>query len=128
MKLPAFLTAALAVAGLILPFGAAQAAGNPVRITQCFIIEPKPFSKMSGGTQIDYINESPKVARSITFAVGYRNAEHNFLRRVTDEGTFVPGSEIKHHFSLYNDVVYGGKKVQSCSAVSAIYFDGTRWH
>lgn len=104
-----------------------KAASNPIRIVQCFITEPKPLSKKAGGTQIDYINNGSKTAKHITFGVGYRNSESRFYRKVTDDGSFEPGSEIKHHFGLYNDVTYGGKQTTSCSALSVKWSDGTTW-
>lgn len=100
---------------------------NPITITQCFIVQPKPLSKTAGGTQIDYVNNGPKTATNVIFAVGYRNAQEHFLRKVTDVGSFAPGQPVQHHFSLYNDVTYAGTKPASCSAVSVTYADGTHW-
>lgn len=100
---------------------------NPITISQCFVVQPKPLSKTAGGTQIDYVNTGPKTATTVIFAVGYRNAQEHFLRKVTDVGSFAPGQPVQHHFSLYNDVTYAGKKTASCSAVSVTYADGTRW-
>ena len=105
----------------------AMAASNPISIQQCFVTTPKPLSKKAGGTQIKYVNNGSKTATHITFAVGYRNAESNFLRKVTDDGEFVPGHVIDHHFNLYQDVTYAGKKVESCSAVSVTWADGKKW-
>lgn len=100
---------------------------NPITISQCFITQPKPLSKTAGGTQIDYVNNGPKTATTIIFAVGYRNAQEHFLRKVTDVGNFAPGNPVQHHFSLYNDVTYAGTKPTSCSAVVVTWSDGTRW-
>jgi hypothetical protein len=108
--------------------GLAQAQGhNPISITQCFITEPKPMSKKAGGTQIDYVNTSMKTASKVIFAVGYRNAQEHFLRKVTDIGSFGPGQPVAHHFSLYNDVTYAGKQPASCSAISVTFADGSSW-
>ena len=63
----------------------------------------------------------------VTFAVGYRNAQSNFLRKVTDTGTFTPGTPVAHHFDLYNDVTYSGKQVHGCSAVAVKFADGSKW-
>ena len=104
-----------------------RAASNPIHIVQCFISEPKPLSKKAGGTQIDYVNNGSKTAKHVTFGVGYRNSENRFYRKVTDDGSFEPGAEIKHHFALYNDVTYGGKATTSCSALSVKWSDGTTW-
>jgi hypothetical protein len=90
-----------------------------VKIEQCFVTVPKGLSKKASGTQIVYVNETHHVLSSVTFAVGYRNSDHNFLRRVTDEGSFAPGAPINHHFSLYSDVIFGGKATTTCGAVSA---------
>jgi hypothetical protein len=103
-------------------------AKNPISIKQCFIIEPKMLSKNAGGTQIDYVNHGAKTASTITFAVGYRNAAQHFLRRVTDYGTFAPGTEVSHRFNLYNDVTYAGKQTQGCAAIAVKWSDGTSWH
>lgn len=100
---------------------------NPIKITQCFITQPKPLSKKAGGTQITYINQGTKDATHITFAVSYRNAESSFLRKVTDDGDFQPHATISHHFALYNDVTFAGKTAQ-CSAISVTWADGTKWH
>jgi hypothetical protein len=99
----------------------------PVVVKQCFITQPKPLSKLASGTQIDYIINGTKNAKSITFAVGYRNSSNNFLRRVEDVGNFAPGVEIMHHFTLYNDVTYGGKTVQSCVPLEVKWADSTTW-
>jgi len=105
----------------------AMAAPNPISIQQCFVTVPKPLSKKAGGTQIKYVNQGSKSATHVTFAVGYRNAENNYLRKVTDDGEFEPGHVIDHHFNLYQDVTYAGKKVQSCSPVSVTWADGSKW-
>jgi hypothetical protein len=112
-------------AAVLTPVFAATVA--PVTVKQCFVTEPKPFSKNASGTQIDYIIHGSKNAKSITFAVGYRNAQENFLRKVQDVGNFAPGTEIMHHFSLYNDVTYAGKNVTSCFPVSVKWSDSTTW-
>lgn len=104
----------------------AQAAA-PVLVKQCFVTSPKPLSKNASGTQIDYIIYGKKAAASITFAVGYRNAAQHFLRTVTDYGTFSPGTEIQHHFDLYNDVTYAGKQVSSCIPTRVKWVDSTLW-
>jgi hypothetical protein len=104
------------------------AASNPISIAHCFITEPKPMSKLAGGTQIDYVNTSSKFAKNVTFGVGYRNAENHFYRKVTDVGNFAPGATINHHFDLFNDVTYAGKQTTSCSAISVKWSDGTTWY
>jgi hypothetical protein len=115
---------AVAVAGASL---APASAAAPVLVKQCFVTQPKPLSKNASGTQIDYIIYGKKTAAQITFAVGYRNAAQNFLRTVTDTGSFAPGTEIQHHFDLYNDVTYAGKSVQSCVPVKVKWADSTLW-
>jgi len=99
----------------------------PVVVKQCFVTAPKALSSKASGTQIDYIINGAKNAKSITFAVGYRNAQNTFLRRVTDVGSFAPGAVIQHHFSLYSDVTYAGEKVQSCVPLSVTWADSTTW-
>src|SRR5262249_12414322 len=96
----------------------AQAAGDPVTIQQCFITKPKAFSKNASGTQIVWKNVGEKPLKSVTFAVAYRNAATNYLRRVTDAGSFAPGVQLDHHFDLYNDVTYAGTTTQACHVVS----------
>ena len=113
-----------AVAGISM---APAAAAAPVLVKQCFVSPPKPLSKTAGGTQIDYIISGKKNASAITFAVAYRNAAQHFLRTVTDYGTFSPGVQINHHFSLYNDVTYAGKQVQSCVPIKVKWADSTLW-
>jgi hypothetical protein len=102
-------------------------AAAPVLVKQCFVTSPKPLSKNAGGTQIDYIIYGKKNASQITFAVGYRNAAQHFLRTVTDYGTFAPGVEIQHHFSLYSDVTYAGQHVTSCAPTKVKWADATLW-
>jgi len=104
-----------------------KAASNPIKIIHCFVTVPKAFSKVASGTQIVYTNIGPKTAKKVTFGVGYRNAENHFYRKVTDVGSFAPGDQIDHHFSLYNDVTYAGKETSSCSALSVVWSDGTTW-
>ncbi len=122
LSLGAVLCTAFAAASLAPAFASA-----PVLVKQCFVIQPKPLSKNAGGTQIDYIIYGKKSAASITFAVGYRNAAQHFLRTVTDYGEFAPGTEIQHHFDLYNDVTYAGKQVTSCVPTRVKWTDSTMW-
>jgi hypothetical protein len=127
-----YLAASCAIAVLALAVVAvhappARAASNPILIEHCFITQPKPMSKLAGGTQIVYVNRGTKRATSITFAVGYRNAASNFYRRVTDVGSFAPGAQVDHHFDLYNDITYAGKQTSSCTALSVKWSDGTTW-
>ena len=90
-----------------------------IKIDQCFVIQPKLMSKKAGGTQIVYENKGKNTYSSVTFAVGYRNSDSNYLRKVTDTGAFAPGAKIDHRFALYNDVTFGGKATTSCTAVAA---------
>jgi hypothetical protein len=90
-----------------------------IHIQQCFVTTPKAMSKKASGTQIVYTNVGHHTLTSVTFAVGYRNSDNTFLRKVTDEGEFAPGATINHHFSLYNDVTFGGKATRSCTAIAA---------
>ncbi len=116
-----------AVASLGSSAGAALAQAKPapqhflpdVKIQQCFVTKPKLLSKNASGTQIVYMNVGSKTYTSVTFVVGYRNSGHNFLRKVTDEGSFGPGATINHHFALYNDVTFGGKATTACGAIAA---------
>jgi hypothetical protein len=104
----------------------AISAAAPIAIQQCFVTVPKHFSQMASGTQITYVNTGRKTATRVTFAVAYRNASSRFLRRVSDDGSFAPGTTIDHHFSLYNDVTYAGKHA-SCQVVAVRWADGTVW-
>ena len=117
---------AVAAAALIFAPQAALAA-NPISIQHCFIIVPKPMSRLAGGTQIVYMNNGPKTARSITFVVGYRNAGQNFVRRVIDKGSFSPGAQIDHRFDLFSDVTFAGKETSQYFASTVTWMDGTRW-
>ncbi len=121
------LTAGVALAAAVVAASAPAYAAAPVLVKQCFVSQPKPLSKNASGTQIDYIIYGKKNAAQITFAVGYRNSAQNFLRTVTDYGTFAPGVEIQHHFDLYNDVTYAGKQVSSCVPVKVKWQDSTLW-
>jgi hypothetical protein len=128
MKNIARLAIMIGVAGVISGLSMAPAtAAAPVMVKQCSILPPKPLSKKAGGTAIDYIIYGKKPAAQITFAVGYRNAAQHFLRTVTDYGTFSPGQQINHHFSLYNDVTYAGNQVTSCVPVKVKWQDSTLW-
>jgi hypothetical protein len=128
MKNLARLAISIGVAGAISGLAMAPAmAAAPVVVKQCSIISPKPMSKKAGGTAIDYIIYGKKAASQITFAVGYRNAAQHFLRTVTDYGTFSPGTQINHHFSLYNDVTYAGNQVTSCVPIKVKWQDSTLW-
>ncbi len=127
MKLLGRLTLGLALGAAITGLAAAPAfASAPVLVKQCFITPPKPLSKNASGTQIDYVIYGKKKAASITFAVTYRNSAQNFLRTVTDYGTFAPGTEIQHHFDLYNDVTYAGKQA-TCVPTKVKWVDSTLW-
>jgi len=130
-----FLRSAIIAAAVVASLGpsaplsaqTSMAGHNPIKITQCFITEPKPLSKKAGGTQINYVNMGHQNATNITFAVAYRNAESHYLRKITDTGVFVPGAEVQHHFSLFNDVTYAGKQTQGCQAIAVTWADGTHW-
>jgi hypothetical protein len=129
MKRPFFFAIIAVAAAAIVSSSAAPvvAASGPIVVSQCFITQPKVLSKLASGTQIDYTNISHKTAVQVTFAVGYRNAQSNFLRRVIDTGTFTPNTAVVHHFDLYNDVTYAGKTVHGCSAIAVKFADGTKW-
>ncbi|HZY97060.1 MAG TPA: hypothetical protein VFE35_08150 [Candidatus Cybelea sp.] len=116
----------LGVAALAAAAGPAQAA-TPILIKSCTVAKPKPLSHMAGGTHIVYVNLGKYTASSITFAVGYRNAEHNYLRRVSDVGSFAPGATIDHTLPLYNDVTYAGAQTSSCLPIQVKYAGGTVW-
>ena len=125
IRIPAGFVATLALAAAVGGTAFAQAKPAPqhflpdVKIDQCFVTAPKMMSKKASGTQIVYENAGTHTYSSVTFVVGYRNSESNFLRKVTDQGTFAPGAKINHHFSLYNDVTYGGKATTTCGAIAA---------
>ena len=128
MNIIARLAISIGVAGVLTGMSLAPAqAAAPVVVKSCNIIAPKLASKKAGGTQIDYTNTAKKTATQVTFAVGYRNAQSNFLRKVTDSGTFTPGTPVAHHFDLYNDVTYAGKQVHGCSAIAVKFADGSMW-
>jgi hypothetical protein len=116
-------TLALAAAAGTAAFAQAKPAAQhflpDVKIDQCFVTPPKLMSKKASGTQIVYENTGTHTYSSVTFLVGYRNAEENFLRKVVDQGAFAPGTKINHHFSLYSDVTYAGKATTSCGAIAA---------
>lgn len=104
----------------------AQAAA-PILIKSCTVAKPRPLSHMAGGTTIVYKNLGTRTASSITFLVGYRNAQSHYLRRVTDEGSFAPGATIDHTLPLYNDVTYAGAQTSQCLPVQVKWAGGTVW-
>lgn len=116
----------VALAAVTASIGPAQAAA-PVLIKSCTVIKPKPLSHQAGGTNIVYVIMGNKTAASITFLVGYRNAQSHFLRRITDVGSFAPGVTINHNLSLYNDVTYSGAQTSSCVPVEVKWAGGTLW-
>jgi hypothetical protein len=117
---------AVGVAIATTSIGTAQAAA-PILIKSCTVAKPKPFSHQAGGTTIVYVILGKKTAASITFLVGYRNAQSHYLRRVTDVGSFAPGATIDHTLPLYNDVTYSGAQTSSCVPVEVKYAGGTLW-
>ena len=116
----------VAVAAAIASIGPARAAA-PILIKSCTIVKPKPLSHMAGGTEITYVNLGHRTASSITFLVGYRNAQSHYLRRVTDVGSFAPGATIMHKLSLYNDVTYSGSQTSTCAPIEVKWAGGTVW-
>ena len=127
MKLLSRLSLSIAFISAIAGVSVAPAsAAAPVLVKQCFVTPPRPLSKNAGGTQIDYIIYGKKNAAQITFAVTYQNSAQKFLRTVTDYGTFAPGTEIQHHFSLFNDVTYGGKQA-TCIPTKVKWADSSLW-
>ena len=125
MKTMAFLLSAAALVSLAA--GAASAASAPIAIQQCFATVPKHMSQKASGTQITFVNNAKVAASKVTFSVSYRNSSNNFLRRVSDVGTFASGATVDHHFELYNDVTFGGKTAH-CSVVSVTFANGNVWH
>jgi len=123
-----FLTALLiAVSALSVSTSAQQSGPGPISVQQCFVTVPKHMSSRATGTQIVYTNTGRQPATKVVFAVSYRNANSNFLRRVVDIGSFAPGATIDHHFDLYNDVTFGGKTAH-CQAISVTFANGHVWH
>ncbi len=120
------------LSALIIALGAsslaASAAPGPIVIQQCFITVPKHMSQKASGTQITYVNQGHVNATKVTFAVGYRNSNEKYLRKVEDVGNFAPGATVDHHFDLYNDVIFGGKTPTSCSVVHVVFANGKTWH
>ena len=116
----------VAVAAAMASIGPARAAA-PILVKSCTIAKPKPLSHMAGGTDITYVNLGHRTASSITFLVGYRNAESHYLRRVTDVGSFAPGATITHRLSLYNDVTYAGAQTSTCAPIEVKWAGGTLW-
>jgi hypothetical protein len=122
-----FLTSLVSAAALTAALASAASAAVPVTISACQVNKPKAMSTKASGTHITYVNHGPKTAKDITFAVAYRNAQTNFLRRVTDVGTFTPGATVSHNFALYNDITYAGTATLGCSVVKIVWADGTTW-
>ncbi len=116
----------VAVAAAMASIGPARAAA-PILVKSCTIAKPKPLSHMAGGTEITYVNLGHRTASSITFLVGYRNAQSHYLRRVTDVGSFAPGATITHKLSLYNDVTYSGAQTSTCAPIEVKWAGGTVW-
>ncbi|HTA55579.1 MAG TPA: hypothetical protein VK755_12620 [Candidatus Acidoferrales bacterium] len=114
------------VAAVTASIGPAQAAA-PILIKSCTVAKPKPLSHMAGGTDITYVNLGKRTAASITFLVGYRNAQSHYLRRVSDVGSFAPGATITHRLSLYNDVTYAGAQTSQCVPIEVKWAGGTVW-
>jgi hypothetical protein len=104
----------------------AQAATGPIRVTQCFIIPPRPLSTRPKGTQTDFVNAGTKTATKIDFVVGYRNSMSHFFRNVSDIGDFAPGALIQYNFKLYTESRMG-KAVHGCQAITVHWADGRRW-
>lgn len=105
----------------------AAAAATPIYIKSCVVLKPRPLSTKAGGTHITYVIGGNKTASSVTFAVGYRNSASHFLRRVTDVGSFSPGTTISHDFALFNDVTYAGEHTTMCVPTQVKFSGGTVW-
>lgn len=116
----------VAVAAATASIGPARAAA-PILVKSCTVVKPKPMSHMAGGTEITYVNLGHRTASSVVFAVGYRNAQSHYIRRVTDVGSFAPGVTITHKLSLYNDVTYAGAQTSMCVPVEVKWAGGTVW-
>lgn len=121
-----FAVALVGIAAATASMAPAQAAA-PILIKSCTIAKPKPLSHQANGTHIVYVNLGKKTAASVTFLVGYRNAQSHYLRRVEDVGSFAPGATIDHTLSLYNDVTYSGAQTSQCAAIQVKWAGGTVW-
>jgi hypothetical protein len=117
---------AITVAAAMASMMPAQAAA-PILIKSCTVAKPKPLSHMANGTRIVYVIGGHKTASSVTFLVGYRNAQSHYLRKVTDVGSFAPGATIDHTLSLYNDVTYAGSETSQCAPIQVKWAGGTVW-
>ncbi len=121
-----FAVALVGIAAATASMAPAQAAA-PILIKSCTVNKPKPLSHQASGTHIVYVNLGKKTAASVTFLVGYRNAQSHYLRRVEDVGSFAPGATIDHTLSLYNDVTYSGAQTSQCAAIEVKWAGGTIW-
>lgn len=119
----AALLGAVAATAAIVP---AQAA-TPILIRSCTVAKPKPLSHRPSGVQINYVILGKRTASTVVFAVGYRNAEGHYLRRVSDVGNFAPGVTIDHLLNLFTDVTYSGAQTTTCVPVEVKYAGGTVW-
>ncbi|HTV72749.1 MAG TPA: hypothetical protein VME66_03460 [Candidatus Acidoferrales bacterium] len=106
--------------------------GSPIRIINCEVdqaLNPHPgfiyhdFSIFTGGLEITFVNEAPKVADLVVFGVNYRGERE----RVRDKGTFSPGVTIKHEYGNFDDQVYEGPNPNHCGVLGVHFVDGTFW-
>jgi hypothetical protein len=78
----------------------------------------------SGSLQIDYVNVTPSVMRTIDFGLV---ANGRLVAEVRDVGTFSPGVEIKHTFGLDPNVFPLGTALPQCVPLRITYHDQATW-
>jgi hypothetical protein len=149
---PVSLARLLAVPALVCLIAAARSGPSPVRVTACDPAAPavavpgyfrgfypdnpyywpdvwgyryhQPPVLDNATLSIDYMNVSPKTARTVEFGLMARGA---LVAEVRDVGTFSQNAEIKHQFGLDNRVFPIGTALPECIPLRVTFQDGSKW-
>ena len=83
-----------------------------------------PVTTASPQLAIDYVNVSHDVMRQIEFGLV---ANGVLVAEVKDVGTFSPGAEIKHRFSISANVFPIQTGLPQCVPMHVVYESGAKW-
>jgi hypothetical protein len=84
---------------------------------------PQFISKLdSGYIALKFVNKSNVPATTVKFLVN----NGRYTRSIVDEGTFSPGTQIKHSFAVDSGV--SELSSATCKVAEVDFADGTAWH
>ena len=100
----------------------------PVEVTSC---QPNPptynrYGRMSshGSLTVQFVDHRPVAATEVSFGLLARGV---MVARVKDVGTFSPGVQVRHSYTISNQVFPLGTSFARCVPLRAKFSDGVLW-